>query len=175
MLGGRIDPLPPGELPAAFLREATLELGEVPAALAALARAPEPLLAAWGYLREALLRGRLSRTTKELLALSALAVAGCGSLARTFQAALLRRGVDPQVLEDLLARGDSTRLPERTQLILSIGRKAALQPGLLGEGDWGRLRKEGLDAAEQAELLLAAGAVGLLVSFSRALDPPPER
>lgn len=171
----RLEPLPPTELPPALVREAALELGEVPLALAALARAPEPLLAAWSYLREALLRGRLSRTTKELLALASLSVAGAGAFARVFQAALARRGVDPLVLEDLLARGESQRLPERTQLLLQIGRKAALQPGLLGEGDWGRLRKEGLDAAEQAELLLAAGAVALLVNLSRAVDPAPDR
>lgn len=161
-------PLPPGELPGALSREATLELGGVPAPLLALARAPEAAQAAWAYLREALLRGRLSRTTKELLALTALAAAGIEPLQALFRSALERRGVDAQVLDDLQARGESARLPQRTQAVLQFGRKAALQPGLLDETDWGRLRREGLDEAEQAELLLAAGAVGLLVHLARA-------
>lgn len=166
----RIPPLAPGEVPGGLSREAALELGQVPPPLLALARAPEAAQAAWALVREALLRGRLPRTTKELLALAAVAVAGVEPLRALFRDGLQRRGVDPLVLEELEARGETARLPARTQAVLAFGRKAALQPGLLDDADWGRLRREGLDEGEQAELLLAAGAIGLLVHLTRALE-----
>lgn len=167
-MSSSFSPLASGQAPAALVRDATLELGAVPPPLLTLSRAPEPALAAWAFVREALLRGRLARTTKELLALAAVSVAGVEPLRVMLHAALAQRGVDPQVLDDLVTRGESARLPQRAQAVLQFGRKAALQPGLLDEADWGRLRREGLDEAEQAELLLAAGAVGLLIHLSRA-------
>ncbi len=49
--------------------EARLELGEVPELFLGLAQAPETLAGVWSLLRATLLRGKIPRTTKELIAL----------------------------------------------------------------------------------------------------------
>lgn len=149
------------------------ELGPgLPPPLDALAHCPGGLAAAAGLLRDVLWGGKLPRTTKELIALAALAAAEVAPWRDRLREALLRRGVAQDVVDDLERKGETTRLPERTQQVVAFGRRAALQPALLGDADYQRLRKLGLDDAELAELLALAGLLALLVTWSRALAVP---
>lgn len=140
----------------------------MPAALEALVHQPELLGAAWGLWRAVVTGGRLARTTKELIALSALA-AGRVPLAGALALQLTARGLDEQVVADVQRTGSSPRLPARTRRLLAFGSRAALQPALLGDGDFTRLRRDGLGDPELAELLALAGLLSLVTTLSRGL------
>jgi alkylhydroperoxidase family enzyme len=146
-----------------------LELGGLAALLDALGHAPESLAAVLALLEATLLGGKIPRTTKELVALAALAQAGVDPWRATLRDSLLRRAVAPAVVEDVETLGETTRLPERTRRVVAFGRRAALQPAMLGEPDFVKLRREGVTDAELAELLALAGALALLITLSRAL------
>jgi alkylhydroperoxidase/carboxymuconolactone decarboxylase family protein YurZ len=151
------------------LASAALELGVAPAPLRALAAAPRVLSAFWKLAETVLLEGSVPRTTKALVALAATAASpGAESLAAAFRGALEAQGLDRLVLEDLERRGESIRLPERTQRVLGFARRAALQPAQLTDEDWKVLRREGLGDGELAELVgLGAGLAGL-IALARA-------
>ena len=73
------------------------------------------------------------------------------------------------ILDDLVAKGETPRLPERTQRILVVGRRAVLQPAVLTDAELNAIRRDGLEDAELAELIAFAGTVALLIAASRAL------
>ena len=151
------------------MRGPRLELGAVPDVLAALAQGPQ-FEALWELIRANLNEGSIPRTTRELVALAATATAGVAPLADLLRSALAERGVVTEVLADLSARGETARLPSRTQVVIHVGRRAALQPALLTDADFSRARREGLGDAELAELLTWSGVLALLIATSRALD-----
>lgn len=155
---------------SAHLRDARLELGEVPDVLAALAHSPESYTGVWTLVRTSLLEGKIPRTTKELVALAATATAGIGPLRDLFQRSLEKRGVAPKVLDDLRERGETERLPTRVCALLLLGRRAAVTPQLLTDSDFAKARREGLTDAELAELMTLSGLLALLIATSRALD-----
>lgn len=162
--------LRPAALPEGLAGAVRLELGEVPAALATLAAAPRGLSALWSLLGATLLGadGAVPRTTKELVALAAFATARVDPLRALLRRGLEERGLDAAVLDELEAEGQSARLPERTRHVVAFGRRAAVQPAMLTDADYARLRRAGLDDAALAELVQAAGAVALLIAVSRA-------
>lgn len=160
--------VPPAD--TAHLRDARLELGEVPDVLAALAQSPESYEGVWALVRAGLLEGKIPRTTKELVALAATATAGIAPLRDLFQRSLERRGVVPEVLDDLRERGETERLPDRVCALLLLGRRAAVTPQLLTDSDFARARREGLSDPELAELMTLAGLLALLIATSRALN-----
>ena len=167
----RLGPVDGGELPDALeaaFRQARLELGEVPDVLTRLAHAPEAANAVWALVKGVLLEGAVPRTTKELIVLAAAAEAEVNVLRDHVTRILAERGLDADVLADVARAGETARLPERTQLVLAFGRRAALQPALLTDGDFQRLRRAGLTDAELAELLALAGTISLVITVSRA-------
>lgn len=167
----RVRPAEPLEpIAEAVLRTARLELGAEPEVLRRLTPAPESLAAVWRLLEETLLKGGIPRTTKELAALAAVSAAGVAPLRDLLRRSLAGRGVDDAVLDDLVAHGETQRLPDRTQAVLELGRRAVLEPAALADADFKRARRHGLDDPQLAELLAFAGAVSLLIVVSRALD-----
>lgn len=150
-------------------RALALDLGELPAPLGALGHAPQAARAAAALLEAALNPGHVPRTTKELVALAALAAAGVAPWCDALRRALDRRAVDPGLLEDLERDGESDRLPRRTRRVVAFGRRAALAPALLGDRDFTRLRRLGVSDAGIAELLALGGALAMLVNLARAL------
>jgi alkylhydroperoxidase family enzyme len=152
-----------------LLLRARSELGQVPGPLRALAAAPHALRGAWALVEAALLEGQVPPTTKELVALAATAASpGAESLASLFRAALEQKGVAPAILDDLAKRGESGRLPERTQRVLAFARRAALQPALLADDDFRALRREGTSEPELAELAALGAALAFLIALARA-------
>jgi alkylhydroperoxidase family enzyme len=167
----RISPPEESELdPAAreALAAARRELGGVPSVLRAVAAAPRALAGVWALVEGVLVEGRVPRTTKCLVALAAVASSGAESLRVLFRSSLEAQGVDPAILDDLERRGESGRLPERTQRSLAFARRAALQPALLVDDDFQALRREGHRDAELAELVVLGGALACLVAVARA-------
>lgn len=152
------------------LRGLTLDLGEeVGAPLAALGHAPHAAHAAAALLETTLRGGHVPRTTKELVALAALSAAGVTPWCDALRRSLDRRALDPALLEELEADGETTRLPRRTRRVIAFGRRAALAPALLRDRDFARLRHVGVGDGELAELLALGGALAMLVALSRAL------
>jgi len=135
-----------------------------------LANAPKAWRAVWGVWRGVLHDGELPRTTKELLALATAAGAGRDDLVALWRDALLGRGLEAKLLDDV-ALGRASGLPKRTRLILSSGARLVADPSALEEDDFAQLRRAGLDNAELAELVAACGVLALLITVDRALDP----
>ncbi len=114
-----------------------------------------------------LLEGRVPRTTKLLVALGAVSVApGAESLRAVFRSALA--SVEPAILDDLEKRGESGRLPERTQRVIAFARRAALAPAQLTDEDFALLRRSKLSNAEIAELVALGGLLALWIAIARA-------
>ena len=144
-------------------------MGGLPSVLGSLAHAPLALDGARALIEGTLLSGDIPRTTKELIALAAASRARVEPLREYLRASLAKRGVAAEVLDDLMAKGETSRLPDRTQRLLFLGRRAALQPALLADADFARARRDGLGDAQLAELIAFAGAVAFLITTSRAL------
>ena len=53
---------------------------------------------------------------------------------------------------------------------LFLGRRSALQPALLTDADFAKLRREGLGEPELVELVAFGGALALLIAVSRSLN-----
>jgi hypothetical protein len=160
------DALDPGA--REVLARARVELGAVPGPLEALAAAPAALAGAWRLVEGVLVAGRVPRTTKELVALAATAAAGTAGLAASFRAALEAKGLAAAVLDDLERRGETNRLPERTQRVLVFARRAALQPAGLGDEDFRALRRDSVGDDELAELVALGGLLAFLIAVARA-------
>jgi len=160
----------PAELdPAAreAFQRTKLELGATPGPLRALAAAPLAASGIWLATQGVLLEGRVPRTTKLLVALAATAVSpGAESLKEVFRAALAN--VDALILDDLEARGESHRLPDRTQRVLVFGRRVALAPAQLTDEDFALLRKAGVSDAELAEVVALGALLALWIALARA-------
>ena len=165
------DPVPDtlSEATQLVLQEARLELGETPRIMTALAHAPAVVAGLWALLRGSLLEGAVPRTTKELIALAATSRAKVIPLRDALRSSLAARGLDAEVLDDLVQNGETHRLPERTQQIVFVGRRAALQAAMLTDADFSKLRKAGLGDPELAELVALAGTIAALIAISRAL------
>jgi len=156
------------ELPAReALGRAKLELGAVPPPLRALAQAPLAAMGVWMATHGILLEGRVPRTTKLLVALAAVGSSpGAESLRSVFRSAL--SSVEVAILDDLEKRGESLRLPERTQKVLVFGRRAALAPAQLTDEDFSVLRRSNVVDAEIAELIALGGLLALWIAIARA-------
>ena len=134
------------------LARAKVELGAAPGPLRALAGAPQAMQGVWAATAGVLLEGKVPRTTKLLVALAASASSpGAESLRDSFRAAL--SGVEAAILDDLEKKGESGRLPERTQRVIVFGRRAALAPAQLTDEDFAALRRAGSTDGEVAELV----------------------
>jgi alkylhydroperoxidase family enzyme len=153
----------------ATLARARVELGSVPEPLAALGAAPEALAGAWALVEGAFHKGRVPRTTKELAALAAASRAGAASIGEPLRGALAARGVDGDVLDELAARGDSPRLPDRTRRMIALARRVALEAGAIEDAELNALRRDGLQDAELAELVAVGGTLAALIAIARAL------
>ncbi len=149
------------------LARAKLELGAAPGPLRALAGAPHAAQGVWSATAGVLLEGRVPRTTKLLIALAASSASpGAESLRDTFKAALA--GVDKGVVEDLEKKGESGRLPERTQKVLVFGRRSALAPAQLTDEDFAALRRAGVGDSEIAEVVAVGALLALWIALARA-------
>jgi len=150
----------------AFQR-ARVELGATPGPLRALGAAPRAAAGVWSATDAVLLEGRVPRTTKLLIALAATSVSpGAESVRDVFRAALA--SVEDPILEDIEKKGETHRLPERTQRVLVFGRRAALAPAQLTDEDFAQLRKAGVTDAELAELVALGGVLALWIALARA-------
>jgi alkylhydroperoxidase family enzyme len=149
------------------LSRSKVELGAAPAPLRALSQAPLATAGVWMATHGILLEGRVPRTTKLLVALAAVSVSpGAESLRGVFRSALA--SVEPAILDDLEKRGESGRLPERTQRVIAFARRAALAPAQLTDEDFALLRRSKLANAEIAELVALGGLLALWIAIARA-------
>jgi alkylhydroperoxidase family enzyme len=135
-----------------------------------LANAPDATVGVSALLENVLTKGRVPRTTKELALLAAAQAAGSAPIRDAFARVLSSRGLDDAIVDDLANKGESSRLPDRTQRILAFVRRAATT-ALVPEGaELAALRKDGIGDAELAELAALAGLGALLLVLGRTLE-----
>jgi uncharacterized protein YciW len=156
-----------------------LEIDEVPTMLRMLGHSPKTLKGLWTFMQAVLTaHGSVSNTTKNLVALAAASAADAGHLRDWLRKSLVERGIDQAMLNDLVEKGETLRLPERTQKILVFARRAALDPKMLQAEDFGELSKAGLSSEDIAELVGFSGLVSCLIAITRALgltDDPTKK
>jgi uncharacterized peroxidase-related enzyme len=151
--------------------EIRLELGrtDVPRIFAVLSRHPAILRSLWQAVKTILLGGRLPRTTKELIALAVSAAEGSRYSMDQHLRELRALGIEEEILSGLSGRQDSPYLPERTRKILRFAVQAARNPKDLQEGDFERLRSEGLSVPEILEVVSVVGLIKALSTVADAL------
>lgn len=147
-----------------------LEVKQVPAVFLALAHCPSLLRGFWSLMRTAweTESSHIRRTTKEYIALAAMSAAGVETLRDMMLATLKERGVDAGVLSDLVDKGETLRLPERTRKILVFARRAALDPAMLTEEHFDELRRQDLGDKDLVELVGFSAVVTTLIAMTRA-------
>lgn len=145
------------------------EFSALPPVCARLRAAPEAAAGAAALFEACLLRGRLPRTTKELVALAVASLAGLVEWRDRLADMLAARGVSAEVLADVVRDGHSPRLPARTQRLIAVGRRAALSPATLSAREMGAARREGVAEEELVEVVALAGLLAWVVTVARAL------
>lgn len=150
-----------------------LEVTQVPELLNDLASAPATASSLWHVFRGVLENehSAIQRTIKEYIALAAASSANAVSLRQLMLSSLEERGIDPVVLDELMKKGETLRLPERSLKILLFGRRAALDPARLRNEDFSSVRQLGLSESDIAELVMFSGIVAGLIAISQALHP----
>lgn len=149
----------------------SLELPEPPSLLQVMGHSPRSLRGLWGFLKAALVEGegRVPRTTKEYIALAAASSADAGPLRDWMLKTLSDKGIDQAVLTELVEKGETQRLPEKTRRVLLFARRAALDPARLSDEDFDELVKAGLSDEDIVELVAFAALITSLIATIRAL------
>jgi len=152
-----------------------LALGLVPNVFHAMAPMPELLDAAWCLTRATLLRGRVSRTVKEMAGL-VVSIVNASGYSRSFcLQSLTSRGVDVDTIArvacaDVRGAGLSTR----DGALLDLARAIALHEGKLRDADRVAATAAGVAREEALEMAATVQLFTSLDRFAAVAGAPPD-
>jgi uncharacterized peroxidase-related enzyme len=147
----------------------------VPNFFKTLAHAPQSLEATWMAYRGLTTRGALPEALKEMIFVAICVAQGCKYCEAAHLAFCSLLSVTPEDLAALIESVDALR-PERTRDIVLLSVKCALQPRMLEQADFAKLREHGITDSEIAETVAMCGFAMYAVTVADALrlDIDPE-
>lgn len=147
----------------------------VPNFFKTLAHAPQSLEATWMAYRGLTTRGALPEALKEMIFVAICVAQGCKYCEAAHLAFCSLLSVQPEDLAALIENVDSLR-PERTRDIVRFSVKCALQPRMMEQADFAKLREHGITDSEIAETVAMCGFAMYAVTVADALrlDIDPE-
>jgi uncharacterized peroxidase-related enzyme len=147
----------------------------VPNFFKTLAHAPQSLEATWMAYRGLTTRGALPEALKEMIFVAICVAQGCKYCEAAHLAFCSLLSVKPEDLGALIENIDVLR-PERTRDIVQFSVKCALQPRMLEQADFAKLREHGITDSEIAETVAMCGFAMYAVTVADALrlDIDPE-
>lgn len=147
-----------------------LGFGMVPNIFKSMAINPAFLEASWKKFRAIVLHGHLPRTLKEMIGVAASQARNSQYALNVHLHGLSALGISEEILQLLVSDFDNCPLPEREKVVIAFGRKAAIRPQELTENDYGRLRQNGLSAAEIFEIIATANLFTGVNQYTDAID-----
>lgn len=140
----------------------------VPNFFKTLAHAPQSLEATWMAYRGLTTRGALPEALKEMIFVAICVAQGCKYCEAAHLAFCSLLSVKPEDLAALIENIDVLR-PGRTRDIVQFSVKCALQPRMLEQADFARLREHGITDSEIAETVAMCGFAMYAVTVADAL------
>lgn len=148
----------------AIFNEIGRAFGCIPNLFQTYAKHPPLLEANWNKVKLILVKGKLTRFHKEVMALLVSHDNGCGYCTAAHSAALKSMGVENSQLAEMLNGNLDGRLNEKEIELVNFARKANQCHHDIGDGDFARLLSLGYS---EAEIVEALGIVELFVGFNR--------
>lgn len=149
---------------AAILHEISRAFGRVPNLFQAYAKHPPLLESNWNKVKQVLLKGRLSRLPKEVIALLVSHDNGCVYCVAAHSAALRSMGMDDRRLAEMIRGNLSDHLKARDMELVRFAREANQRIHTIDKGDIDRLLSLGYT---EAEIVEALGVMELFAGFNR--------
>ncbi|MCC6208579.1 MAG: peroxidase-related enzyme [Gammaproteobacteria bacterium] len=146
------------------LHEINRTFGYVPNLFRTYAKHPPLLEANWNKVKQVLLKGRLERFTKEIIALLVSLDNGCAYCVAAHSAALRGMGMDDCQLGEIIKGKLEDHLSERDVALVNFARKANRLTHDISSDDFSKLISLGCD---EAEIVEALGVMELFAGFNR--------
>jgi uncharacterized peroxidase-related enzyme len=141
--------------------------GMVPNLFKTYSHFPPLLRANWDKVKALMMQGKLSRKTKEAIAVLVSKDNSCSYCVAAHTAALKSIGVteaEIEVIENDIEKSDFT---EKERELITFAREANKDPNKITEGEFALLRKAG---ANESEIVEALGVMELFTAFNKFLD-----
>lgn len=148
----------------AILHEIGRAFGRIPNLFQAFAKHPPLLEANWNKVKALLMQGRLSRLTKETIALVVSHDNGCTYCVAAHTAAMKHMGMTGEQIDGLAGGNLSVHLSPRDAAMIGFARKANQRHHDIGENDYEQLFSLGYS---EAEIVEALGTMELFAGFNR--------
>ena len=113
------------------------------------------------------MQGKLSRKTKEAIAVLVSKDNSCSYCVAAHTAALKQIGVTEEEIETIENNIDEAEFTEKERALITFARKANKDPNKITDEEFVLLRKIGADEAETVEAL---GVMELFTAFNKFLD-----
>jgi len=134
---------------------------------------PSAVQGSWDLVRNVLVMGKIPRYVKEMLFVAISKKRGCSYCEAAHVACCRMLGVDQKLLHRLVS--DIGGMADyRLRDMLLFGLKCASEPRAINEGDFGVLRRHGLDDSEIVELIAMSALAVYANIMADATAVPPD-
>ena len=128
---------------------------------------PPLLKANWDKVKALMMQGKLSRKTKEAIAVLVSKYNSCAYCVAAHTAALKSIGVTEEEIETIENNIDDAEFTEKERALITFARKANKDPNKITDEEFALLKQAG---ADEAEIVEALGVMELFTAFNKFLD-----
>ena len=141
--------------------------GKVPNLFKTYSHFPPLLKANWDKVKALMMQGKLSRKTKESIAVLVSKDNSCSYCVAAHTAALKSIGVTEEEIEIIENNIEESEFTDKERVLITFARKANKDPNKITDKEFALLRKAG---ANESEIVEALGVMELFTSFNKFLD-----
>jgi len=166
----RISAIEKNEIPAdvqEIYTEIESAFGKVPNLFKTYSHFPPLLKANWGKVKALMMQGKLSRKTKEAIAVLVSKDNSCSYCVAAHTTALKSIGVTEEEIEIIENDIEKADFSERERALITFARRANKDPNKITDEEFALLRKAG---ANESEIVEALGVMELFAAFNKFLD-----
>ena len=151
----------------AILTEIEGAFGMVPNLFKTYSHFPPLLKANWDKVKALMMQGKLSRKTKEAIAVLVSKYNSCAYCVAAHTAALKSIGVTEEEIEIIENNIEESEFAEKERALITFARKANKDPNKITDQEFALLKQAG---ADEAEIVEAIGVMELFTAFNKFLD-----
>jgi len=166
----RISAIETNEIPAdvqEIYTEIESSFGKVPNLFKTYSHFPPLLKANWGKVKALMMQGKLSRKTKEAIAVLVSKDNSCSYCVAAHTTALKSIGVTEEEIEIIENDIEKADFSERERALIAFARRANKDPNKITDEEFALLRKA---EANESEIVEALGVMELFAAFNKFLD-----
>ena len=150
-----------------ILTEIEGAFGMVPNLFKTYSHFPPLLKANWDKVKVLMMQGKLSRKTKEAIAVLISKDNSCSYCVAAHTAALKSIGVTEEEIEKIENNIEEAEFTEKECALITFARKANKDPNKITDEEFALLKQTG---ADEAEIVEALGVMELFTAFNKFLD-----